>query len=41
MVGVRNHKIMEKKEERKILKNSYQMGRAGCSSFSVGYLPLL
>jgi hypothetical protein len=34
MVGVRNHKIMQKKEER---KNSDQKGRARGSSFSVGY----
>jgi hypothetical protein len=31
MVGVRNHKIMEKKEK------SDQKGRARGSSFSVGY----
>jgi hypothetical protein len=35
MVGVRNHKIMEKKKKKK--KKSDQKGRARGSSFSVGY----
>jgi hypothetical protein len=34
MVGVRNHKIMEKKERE---KKSDRKGRARDSSFSVGY----